>query len=183
VDDPRDDYGDPAPAWAAAPGPDPTGLRPCDRAHLAGWVGLFIALILLGIGIGYVRVLRGGPTAEDLMRLVPLGATVALYGFAGVCLILRTLTDRLPTGPLVLVCNLIVVGPILAVIGLFTFGALPAGIASFVTAFPALRTVGVYAGVFGLVFAAEVVILCSTRDGRRLLQVLWAWLDPTGGQW
>lgn len=183
MDDQREHYGDPAPAWANDAGPDPTGLRPCDRAHLAGWVGLFIALILLGIGIGYVRTLRDGPTAEDLLRLVPLGAAVAAYGFAGLCLILRTLTDRLPAGPLVLTCNLIVVGPVLAASGLIVLSVLPVSAATFITAFPGFRTVGVFAASFGLLLAVEVVLLCNTGDGRRLLRLLRAWLDPTGGRW
>jgi len=183
VNDPREDYGDPAPAWATAPDPDPTGLRPCDRAHLAGWVSLFIALTLLGIGIGYVRVIRDGPTTEDLYRLGPLGASVATYAFAGVCLILRTLTDRPPTGPLVLMCNVIVVGPVLVAVGLVALGMLPVNVATLVTAVPAFRTGEVYAAVLGLGVAVEVLVLWYTGHGWRVLRCLHAWLDPTGGHW
>lgn len=183
MDDPREHYGDPAPAWAQTQSPDPTGLRPCDRAHVAGWVGLFIALILLGIGIGCVKVLPEHPTADNFIGLILLGAAGATYAFAGVCLILRTLTDRPPAGPLVLMCNLIIVGPVLVVVGLVALGALPVNLATLVTAIPALRTVGVYVAVFGLGLVVEVLFIWYAGYGRRLLRFLRAWLDPTGGQW
>ena len=183
MDDQREHYADPAPAWAQTQAPDPTGLRPCDRAHLAGWVGVFIALIVLGIGIGYVRVLRGGMTAGDLMYLLPMGASVAAFGFAGVYLISRSLTDRPPTGAMVLVCNGIVIGPFLVPGVLGILSLLPGTVAAFMTALPYFQSYGAFVGTFAIVVALEVFLLWYTGDGRRHLQVIRAWLDPTGGQW
>src|SRR5918994_2689105 len=102
MSDPRQDYADPPPAWAADGAADPTGLRPCDRAHLAGWVGVFVALIITGIGIGYGGVLRGGPTAGQWLVLGLMAAAVGGFGFAGGYLILRTLTEPPPAGPIAL---------------------------------------------------------------------------------
>lgn len=181
--DEREDYEDPAPSWANSKSPDPTGLRPCDRAHLAGWIGLFIAFILLGIGIGYDRVLQGPPTIGDLACLVPMGATAVAYGFAGVSLIVRTLTDRTPAGPMVLICNALIVGPFVVPAIFILLSLVPGAVAGSITAVPPLYHLGVFAGLFGLSMGVEVVVLRRTGDGRRLLQFLRAWLDPTEGQW
>jgi hypothetical protein len=183
VDDQREHYGDPAPDWVQTQAPDPTGLRPCDRAHLAGWVGVFIALILLGIGIGYVRVLRSGLTVGDLMYLSPIGASFAAFGFAGVYLISRSLTDRPPTGAMVLVCNAIVVGPFVVTGVLVILGLLPGTVAGFTTALPYFQSYGAFAGVFVILVTLELVLLWYTGDGRRHLRLIRAWLDPTDGQW
>jgi hypothetical protein len=136
VNDQREHYGDAPPAWAIAPAPDPTGLRPCDRAHLAGWIGVFISLILLGIGIGCVRVLPHQPTTAHLLPLVPLAALVVAYACAGTCLIARSLTDRPPTGPLVLVCNVLVVGPIVVPVLVIALGIAPATLIGLIVAYP-----------------------------------------------
>ena len=183
MDDQREHYADPAPAWAQTQAPDPTGLRPCDRTHLAGWVGVFIAFIVLGIGIGYVRMLRGGLTAGDLKYLLPIGASVAAFGFAGVYLISRSLTDRPPTGAMVLVCNAIVVGPFVVPAVLAILALLPGTVAGFMTALPCFQSYGAFAGIFVILVTLEVVLLCYSGDGRRHFQLIRAWLDPTGGQW
>ncbi|HKB05948.1 MAG TPA: hypothetical protein VKD90_27385 [Gemmataceae bacterium] len=183
MDDQREHYGDPAPAWAADPGPDPTGLRACDRAHLAGWIGVFIAFILLGIGIGIVRLLPGRPTADDLLRLVPLGASVLAFGFAGVCLILRTLTDRPPTGPVVLICNAIIVGPFLVPGTLAILAIVPGCLALMIAQHSSAAWYTFWPITAMFVAATAVQAHVLWRNGRRLLRFLRAWLDPTGGQW
>jgi hypothetical protein len=179
--DPRHDYADAPPPWAAAPAEDPTGLRPCDRAHLAGWIGVFIALIIAGIGIGYGGVLRGGPTAGNLVVLALMGGAVCCYAFAGLYLIFQTLTDRPPTGALVLICNVMVVGPFLVPAILTVFGIVPGGLIVFMGTHGPAWTVWLFAVSFGLMAVIQAVILW--RSGRRLLLFLRAWLDPTGGQW
>jgi hypothetical protein len=182
VDDQREHFGDPAPAWADDPGPDPTGLRPCDRAHLAGWIGLFVGLILLGIGIGYIRA-HGSPTAADLVCLVPLGASIATYGLAGLVLIFRSLTDRAPTGALVLMCNAMVVGPFLVPGMLALLVIVPGCLALVIAQYPSAPSYMFWP--MTALFAAATVFqgVVLWRDGRRVLRFLRAWLDPTGGQW
>lgn len=183
MDDQREHYGDPAPAWAQTQSPDPTGLRPCDRAHVAGWVGLFIAFILLGIGIGCVRALDGPPTSENVLRLLPLAAAVIAFGFAGVCLILRTLTDRPPTGPLVLLCNAMVVGPFLVPGTLAVLAIVPGSLALSITQYPSAPWYAFWPVTAMLGIATAVQGHALWLNGRRLFQLLRAWLDPTNGQW
>jgi hypothetical protein len=117
------------------------------------------------------------------MRLVPLGATVVLYGFAGVCLILRTLTDRPPAGPLVLLCNLIVAGPFLVPGTLAVLAIVPGSLALIIAQYPSAPWYLFWpiSAMFGIATAVQGHALW--RDGRRLVRFLRAWLDPTGGQW
>jgi hypothetical protein len=117
------------------------------------------------------------------MCLLPMAASIAAYGFAGVYLIFRSLTDRPPTGPMVLICNAIVVGPIVVPGVLVILGLLPGTVAGFTTALPYFQSYGAFAGIFAFLVAVEVVLLWYTGDGRRHLRLMRAWLDPTDGQW
>src|SRR5262249_41277443 len=126
MSDPRDDYADPHPHPGPIAATDTTGLYPCDRTQLAGWIGVFLCFVLVGVGIGYGRSLEGRVDFGDVFVLALLGLPAAGYAFTGLYLILASTKFDAPRGALVLVCNAMIVGPLVIPGVLIVLGFAPA---------------------------------------------------------
>jgi hypothetical protein len=177
MSEPRDDYREVDGQPDAGPRPDPTGLRPHDRLVIAGWVGLFMAL-----GPGIVALLYLGPperwTAwEASIAFGIAGLLMCLYAVAGGLLVIRGAQSKPVQGDAVRYFNLLILGPLLAVVTVFLFG--PFVVYAYVVV--ELRRIE---PIFLLFFVITVPFWVSqiaslVRHRRKIIPALLAWLDPT----
>jgi hypothetical protein len=183
MSDPRADYEDPHPHPGPVAATDPTGLYPCDRTQLAGWIGVFLCLVLVGLGIGYGRSLEGRADVGDVFVLALLGLPAAGYAFTGLYLILASTKFDAPRGALVLICNAMIVGPLVIPAVLVVLGFAPTMLIAMLAMFLTDPSVG---SCVSFLFSVGLIVLEVQelrRWGRRLVEMLRAWLDPTRGEW
>jgi hypothetical protein len=181
MSDPREDYEDPHPHPVAAN--DPTGLFPCDRTQLAGWIGVFLCLVLVGLGIGYGRSLEGKAEAGDVFILSLIGLPAAGYAFTGLYLILISMKFDAPRGAFVLICNAMIVGPLLITGTLVALGFAPTMLIWMLVISLSSPTAASCTFVLALGTLIVFEVLMLRKSGRRVVEMLRAWLDPTRGEW
>ena len=166
-----DDYADPRqPIPPAATG----GIRVADRVQVTGWLGLFIAFALAA---GMAIALGTGLGPDRLWVGTVLGVTALVFAAAGCYLIVVGFREHPPRGDLLVMANLVVVGPLLGTA--FGILLLPYAFVVYLLFVPGPTAVMMAAPtIMGfLTTIPNLVMLVKFR--RQVRAFVRAWLDPT----